>query len=141
MSTSPTIFYYAFPVVIFILLSPSSLAHTEPPRITISPSSMDLALGTTAFLSCVPNGFPQPWTTWFKTDIFGERTQQPNFGTTFTKFSNRLQLNGMGRGDSGMYECLVKNRLRQNAMVRVEGKCYNNVVSSLAILCVTVLLI
>ena len=43
-----------------------------------------------------------------------------------------------------MYECLVENRLgsmRQNAMVRVEGKCCNNVVSSVAILCVTVWLI
>ena len=90
---------------------------------------MDLAPGTTAFLSCVPNGFPQPWTTWFKTNIFGERSQLPNFGTTFTKFSNGLQLHDVGREDSGMYECLVENRLgsmRQDAMIRVEGKYCNN---------------
>ena len=98
---------------------------TEPPRITMSPSSLDLAPGTTAFLICVPNGFPQPWTTWFKTDIFGARSQLPNFGTTFTKFSNGLQLHDVGREDSGMYECVAENRLgmmQQNAMVRVEGE-------------------
>ena len=92
---------------------------------------MDLAPGTTAFLSCVPNGFPQPWTTWFKTDIFGSRSQLPNFGITFTKFSNGLQLHDVGREDSGMYECVAENRLgsmRQDAMVRVEGECYKTLI-------------
>ena len=62
----------------------------------------------------------------FKTDIFEARTELPNFGTTFTKFSNGLQLHDVGREDSGMYKCFVENRLgsmRQDAMVRVEGKC------------------
>ena len=86
---------------------------------------MDLAPGTTAFLNCVPDGFPQPWTTWFKTDIFDVRTQLPNFGATFSKFSNGLQLHDVSREDSGMYECRVENRLgssQQMAMVRVEGQ-------------------
>ena len=98
---------------------------TEPPRISISPSNLDLAPGNTAFLSCVPNGFPQPWTTWFRTNIFGARSQLPSLGDTFTKFSNGLQLHDVSRDDSGTYECRVENRLgstEQQALVRVEGE-------------------
>lgn len=47
------------------------------------------------------------------------------FGATYTRLREGLRLHDVTSGDSGMYECMVDNRLgtdSRTAMVRVEGK-------------------
>ena len=99
--------------------------HAGPPLLTALPSDTDLAPGTTAVLSCVSTGLPQPWSTWFKTNTSGVRSELPTIGPTFTKLSTGLELHDVDRDDSGLYECVVDNGIgtaQQSATVRVEGK-------------------
>ena len=102
-----------------------SMSPPGPPRFTVPPSDIDLIPGSTATLSCVSSGQPEPWSTWFKTNTSGARIELPTLGSTFTKLSTRLELHDVNRDDSGVYECVVDNGIgtaEQSATVRVEGK-------------------
>ncbi len=65
-----------------------------------------------------------PWSTWFKTDMFGVRSELPTLGPSFTKLSSGLELHDVNREDTGIYECMVDNGVgttQQSANIRVEG--------------------
>ncbi len=96
------------------------------PVIQTPPTSVDLVAGGEVILSCLASGFPQPHSTWFKTDLGSDLREELGIvGPSHLQLSGGLRLHDVRREDGGTYECVVENvigRITGQATVRVEGE-------------------
>ena len=92
------------------------------------PRDVDLVPGMTTLLDCTVSGFPHPHVNWFKTGfISGQMEELGIVGPSHIQLSVGLQLQDVGRNDSGIYECVAENavgRTTSQATVRIECKHY-----------------
>jgi len=107
---------------IILLLSLS----TVQPSIVVPPANRDLAPGSSSFLQCLAVGAPPPSSRWTRTNFITGATESLDvIGPSYFQLSSGLQLENVGRNESGSYECTVENVFGQtssSAMVRVEGE-------------------
>ena len=104
-----------------------SLLCTVQPSIVVAPASQDLVPGSNSFLQCLAVGTPPPSSRWTRTSLVtGVMESLDVVGPSYFQLSSGLQLQNVGRNDSGSYVCIVENVLGRSsssaAVVRVEGK-------------------
>ena len=78
------------------------MKNSDAPKLLERTSRAVADLGESATLSCVFGANPEPEVTWFK-------NSEP-VGT-----GNRLALDSVSRGDSGVFTCVGKNQLGSQA--------------------------
>lgn len=103
------------------------LVVTAPLNVEVSPSLLSVHLGGNAEFECVVGGTSsqtgQHVITWYK-----DGRQLPGAG----RQSETLTLNGIGREDRGMYQCIVRrgdDTAQASAELQLGGKLYNSVVN------------
>ena len=93
-----------------LLLPPHT--HTATPKFTLTPADLDLAVDTSATISCAFNGCPAPCVVWSKDSA--EVASDSRHKITSCPTSSVLEVAQLEHEDEGVYSCSVTNSVGED---------------------------